>query len=65
LVIWEVLERAAGIEPASSAWKAEVLPLHNARAAAFGLFYRQRGVKWCDAICAQLAARPGFASPPV
>ncbi len=26
------LERAAGIEPASSAWKAEVLPLHNARA---------------------------------
>lgn len=27
------LERAAGIEPASSAWKAEVLPLHNARAA--------------------------------
>lgn len=27
-----VLERAAGIEPASSAWKAEVLPLHNARA---------------------------------
>ena len=25
------LERAAGIEPASSAWKAEVLPLHNAR----------------------------------
>jgi hypothetical protein len=27
----EFLERAAGIEPASSAWKAEVLPLHNAR----------------------------------
>ena len=25
------MERAAGIEPASSAWKAEVLPLHNAR----------------------------------
>ena len=24
-------KRAAGIEPASSAWKAEVLPLHNAR----------------------------------
>ena len=27
---WEV-ERAARIELASSAWKAEVLPLHNAR----------------------------------
>ena len=26
-----VLERAAGIEPASSAWKAEVLPLNYAR----------------------------------
>ena len=25
------LERAAGIEPASLAWKARVLPLHNAR----------------------------------
>ena len=29
------LERAAGIEPASLAWKAKVLPLHNARAEAF------------------------------
>ena len=28
----EILERAARIELASSAWKAEVLPLHNARA---------------------------------
>jgi len=27
----ERLERAAGIEPASLAWKAKVLPLHNAR----------------------------------
>lgn len=27
------MERAAGIEPASLAWKAKVLPLHNARAA--------------------------------
>ena len=27
----EILERAARIELASSAWKAEVLPLHNAR----------------------------------
>ena len=31
----EVLERAAGIEPASPAWKAGVLPLHNARVGAF------------------------------
>ena len=28
---WCRLERAAGIEPASLAWKAKVLPLHNAR----------------------------------
>ena len=27
-----ILKRAAGIEPASSAWKAEVLPLNYARA---------------------------------
>ena len=27
------MERAAGIEPASSAWKAEVLPLNYARGA--------------------------------
>ena len=26
-----ILERAAGIEPAASAWKAEVLPLYDAR----------------------------------
>ena len=26
-----LLERAAAIEPASLAWKAKVLPLHNAR----------------------------------
>ena|GEM_PF-5075709 len=31
-----MLERATGIEPVSSAWKAEVLPLHNARATEFG-----------------------------
>jgi hypothetical protein len=36
------LERAAGIEPASSAWKAEVLPLHNARVAA-GRYSDQTG----------------------
>lgn len=29
------LERAAGIEPASLAWKAKVLPLHNARATGY------------------------------
>ena len=33
------LERAAGIEPASSAWKAEVLPLHNARVLAHCVFH--------------------------
>ncbi len=36
LVLWrcsEFLERVTGIEPVSSAWKAEVLPLHNTRAA--------------------------------
>ena len=27
----DFMERAAGIEPASLAWKAKVLPLHNAR----------------------------------
>ena len=31
LGLLEILERATGIEPVSSAWKAEVLPLHNAR----------------------------------
>ncbi len=31
------LERAAGIEPASSAWKAEVLPLNYARLREFVL----------------------------
>ena len=30
-VVISTIKRAAGIEPASSAWKAEVLPLHNAR----------------------------------
>ena len=29
--LYQLLERAAGIEPASSAWKAEVLPLNYAR----------------------------------
>jgi hypothetical protein len=29
--LYQYLERAAGIEPASSAWKAEVLPLNYAR----------------------------------
>ena len=35
-----MLERAAGIEPASLAWKAKVLPLHNARS---GVVIRHRG----------------------
>ncbi len=39
------LERAAGIEPASLAWKAKVLPLHNARIADHGLIHSQSGVK--------------------
>ena len=30
----EVMERATGIEPVSLAWKARVLPLHNARSGA-------------------------------
>ena len=38
------LERAAGIEPASLAWKAKVLPLHNARAD-IGLLHRFGMVK--------------------
>ena len=29
----KVLERATGVEPASSAWKAEVLPMNYARTA--------------------------------
>ena len=29
------MERATGIEPVSSVWKTEVLPLHNARARFF------------------------------
>ena len=39
------MERAAGIEPASSAWKAEVLPLHNARATRAVVFHHREGVK--------------------
>ena len=31
-ILIEIRKRAAGIEPASSAWKAEVLPLNYARA---------------------------------
>ncbi len=36
-----ILERAAGIEPASLAWKAKVLPLHNARSSLPYLFQRK------------------------
>ena len=39
------MERAAGIEPASLAWKAKVLPLHNARSANRCLFQWSFGVK--------------------
>ena len=41
----DILERAAGIEPASLAWKAKVLPLHNARSACRGIFHRVLRVK--------------------
>ena len=40
-----VLERAAGIEPASLAWKAKVLPLHNARASSHWLNLENVAVK--------------------
>ena len=43
----EDLERATGIEPVSLAWKAKVLPLHNARADLSLALYRgmlKRGV---------------------
>ena len=43
------LERATGIEPVSSAWKAEVLPLHNARALTACIFHGVWGVKTGDA----------------
>ena len=39
------LERATGIEPVSSAWKAEVLPLHNARDLLRRVFQLQFEVK--------------------
>ena len=44
------LERAAGIEPASLAWKARVLPLHNARDLLRRLFHQRFEVKMntCD-----------------
>src|SRR6056297_312464 len=40
------MERATGIEPVSSAWKAEVLPLHNARSARYALFHGPPDVKY-------------------
>ena len=51
-----LLERAAGIEPASLAWKAKVLPLHNARLSKMVLFDTAKVVKQ---VCAmQLRAGP-------
>src|SRR6056297_3305715 len=42
------MERATGIEPVSSAWKAEVLPLHNARSADQTVIsYRKKGQVPC------------------
>jgi hypothetical protein len=40
------MERAAGIEPASLAWKAKVLPLHNARALTCLVCHRPAAVKF-------------------
>ncbi len=40
------MERATGIEPVSSAWKAEVLPLHNARLTCYGVFHARSEVKY-------------------
>ncbi len=39
------LERATGIEPVSLAWKAKVLPLHNARSGSRYIFHRTMRVK--------------------
>ena len=36
------MERVAGIEPASSAWKAEVLPLNHTRVPPFAAHYSLR-----------------------
>ena len=41
--VQDLVERATGIEPASSAWEAEVLPLNHARVTR--IFYRKRAVK--------------------
>ncbi len=40
-----ILERATGIEPVSLAWKAKVLPLHNARVRPKGIVDLRAGVK--------------------
>lgn len=45
------LERARGIEPLSSDWKSEVLPLHNARAC---LCYMASAGRHASPICALL-----------
>jgi hypothetical protein len=36
---WKLMERAAGIEPASLAWKAKVLPLNHARLPRFPIYH--------------------------
>ena len=43
--VGKILERVAGIEPASLAWKAKVLPLHNARSARWWLSHATFWVK--------------------
>ena len=43
------MERVAGIEPAQSAWKAEILPLNYTRISTLLLYYSQ-GKKQCQDI---------------
>ena len=45
--IKKLLERVAGIEPAPSAWKAEVLPLNNTRAIRPHIKVHQRNIPMC------------------
>lgn len=52
----QTLERAAGIEPASSAWKAEVLPLNYARMPAE--FGGGRRIRTFEARAADLQSAP-------
>ena len=50
------MERAAGIEPASSAWKAEVLPLNYTRAP----LYTQHIAQTYQCVTAKMVEGAGF-----